>query len=132
MITRAAPAMSSTLSEPASAGSRPSVMQLVLRDQEAVHAAYMPALQSGGLFVPTTREYRLGDEAYLLVGLPDEPARHPVVGRVVWITPGQGSAGRPQGIGVAFPADEKAQALRLKIEALLGTSVSGSRPTHTL
>jgi len=28
--------------------------------------------------------------------------------------------------------DEKAQALRLKIEALLGTSVSGSRPTHTL
>lgn len=132
MTPRAAPALSPTVPESASGAARPSVMQFVLRDLEAVHAAYMPALQNGGLFVPTTREHRLGDEAYLLVGLPDESARHPVVGRVVWITPGQGSTGRPQGIGVAFPADEKAQALRLKIETLLGTSVFGSRPTHTL
>lgn len=114
------------------AAPRPSVIQLVLRDHASLHAAYMPALQNGGLFVPTTREDTLGDEAYLLVALPDETTRHPVVGRVVWITPAHASGGRPQGIGVAFPADERAQALRQKIEVALGTSMASARPTHTL
>lgn len=117
---------------PAAAGSRPSVIQLVLRDRAALQAAYMPALQNGGLFVATLREHALGDEAYLMVALPDETTRHPVVGRVVWITPAHASGGRPQGIGVAFPADDKAQALRQKIESVLGTSMGGARPTHTL
>ena len=114
------------------ASSRPSVIQLVLRDQAALHAAYMPALQHGGLFVPTTREHVLGDEAYLLVALPDEATRHPVVGRVVWITPAHAPGGRPQGIGVAFSPDDKTQSLRQRIEAALGTSVVGGRATHTL
>jgi type IV pilus assembly protein PilZ len=113
------------------ANSRPSVIQVVLRDLEALHAAYMPALQQGGLFVPTPREHRLGDEAYLLVGLPDDPARHPIVGRVVWVTPGNTATGRPQGVGVALPADEKAQALRQRIETLLGTVLGASPPSHT-
>jgi type IV pilus assembly protein PilZ len=110
---------------------RPSVTQLVLRDREALQAAYMPALQHGGLFVASAREHRLGDEVYLLVGLPDEPARHPVIGRVAWITPPNSAGGRPAGIGVAFPGDEKSQALRSRIEGLLGTSLSASRATHT-
>ena len=118
-------------SDSGSAVSRPSVTQLVLRDREAVQAAYMPALQHGGLFVAMAREHRLGDEVYLLVGLPDESARHPVVGRVAWITPHHASGGRPAGIGVAFPGDEKSQALRSRLEALLGTAVSASRATHT-
>ena len=41
----------------------------------------------GGLFVPTQREHRLGEDAYLLVALPDDPTRHPVAGKVAWITP---------------------------------------------
>ena len=111
---------------------RPGVMQVMLRDKAALLASYMPWLLRGGLFVQTTRTFALGDDIYLLVGLPDDPTRHPVAGKVVWITPARAGAGRPQGVGVAFPDDAKSQGLRLHIEALLGTAMEGSSATHTL
>jgi type IV pilus assembly protein PilZ len=112
--------------------SRPSVIQLVFRDRAMLYGAYMPSLLHGGLFVPTTRSHRLGDEVYLLVALPDDPTRYPVVGTVAWITPAKSPSGRPQGIGVHFPSDEKTQGLRLRIEELLGTLLAGAQPTQTL
>lgn len=111
---------------------RPSVIQLVFRDKATLHGAYMPALMQGGLFVPTTRSHRLGEEVYLLVALPDDPTRYPVVGTVAWITPPKSPSGRPQGIGVHLPGDEKTQTLRLRIEELLGTLLAGAKPTQTL
>ncbi len=41
-------------------------MQLVFREKGALYAAYIPAFTDGGLFVPTPREYKLGDDIYLL------------------------------------------------------------------
>jgi len=114
------------------AGGRPSVIQLVFREKGALYAAYMPALTEGGLFVPTTRAYRLGDDIYLLLSLPDDPQRYPVAGKVAWITPANASGGRTQGVGVRFPTDEKTRQLKAKIEELLGTSISSARPTQTL
>ncbi len=117
-----------------SAGSpaRPSVIQLVFREKGALYAAYIPALADGGLFVPTTREYHLGDDIYLLLSLPDDAQRYPVAGKIAWITPANASGGRTQGVGVKFPNDEKTRLLRLKIEEILGTAISSSKPTQTL
>lgn len=117
---------------PASAGARPSVMQLVFREKGALYAAYMPALSDGGLFVPTTRDYKLGEDIYLLLSLPEDPQRYPVAGKVAWITPANASGGRTQGVGVRFPADEKTRALKLRIEEILGTAISSSKPTQTI
>jgi type IV pilus assembly protein PilZ len=111
---------------------RPSVIQLVFREKGALYAAYIPLLTDGGLFVPTAREYRLGEDIYLLLSLPDDPQRYPVAGKVAWITPSNASGGRTQGVGVRFPADEKTRGLKLKIEEILGTSISSSKPTQTL
>jgi len=111
---------------------RPSVIQLVFREKGALYAAYIPLLTDGGLFVPTAREYRLGEDVYLLLSLPDDPQRYPVAGKVAWITPSNASGGRTQGVGVRFPADEKTRGLKLKIEEILGTSISSSKPTQTL
>jgi type IV pilus assembly protein PilZ len=111
---------------------RPSVIQLVFREKGALYAAYIPLLTDGGLFVPTAREYKLGEDIYLLLSLPDDPQRYPVAGKVAWITPSNASGGRTQGVGVRFPADEKTRGLKLKIEELLGTSISSSKPTQTL
>jgi len=61
---------------------RPSVIQLMFREKTALYAAYIPILADGGLFVPTTRAYRLGDDIYLLLTLPDDPQRYPVAGKV--------------------------------------------------
>ncbi|MCG3188338.1 MAG: hypothetical protein LKCHEGNO_00316 [Burkholderiaceae bacterium] len=112
--------------------SRPSVIQLVFREKGALYAAYVPILQDGGLFVPTTREYKLGDDIYLLLSLPDDPQRYPVAGKVAWITPANASGGRTQGVGVRFPNDEKTRLLKLKIEELLGTQLQSAKPTQTI
>lgn len=116
----------------AAGGSRPSVIQLVFREKGALYAAYIPLFTDGGLFVPTTREYKLGEDIYLLLSLPDDPQRYPVAGKVAWITPANASAGRTQGVGVRFPADEKTRLLRVKIEEVLGTSISSAKPTQTI
>lgn len=111
---------------------RPAVIQLVFREKAALYAAYIPLFTDGGLFVPSSRDYRLGDDIYLLLSLPDDPQRYPVAGKVAWITPANASGGRTQGVGVRFPADEKTRGLRLKIEEILGTAISSSKPTQTL
>ena len=114
------------------AAARPSVIQLVFREKAALYAAYMPLFSDGGLFVPTTREYRLGEDIYLLLSLPEDPQRYPVAGKVGWVTPANASGGRTQGVGVRFPTDEKTRVLKVKIEELLGTSISSSKPTQTI
>jgi type IV pilus assembly protein PilZ len=113
-------------------GARPSVIQLVFREKGALYAAYIPLFTDGGLFVPTNRPYRLGDDIYLLLSLPDDVQRYPVAGKVAWITPPNASGGRTQGVGVRFPADEKHRLIRLKIEEQLGTSISSAKPTQTI
>src|SRR5262245_26327928 len=98
----------------AAVASRPSVIQLVFRERSALYAAYVPILDNGGVFVPTTRAYRLGDDLYLLLSLPEDAQRYPVAGKVAWITPANASGGRTQGVAVAFPSDEKTRQLKLK------------------
>ncbi len=116
----------------AAAGARPSVIQLVFREKGALYAAYMPVFAEGGVFVPTTRDYKLGDDLYLLLSLPDDPQRYPVAGKVGWITPANASGGRTQGVGVRFPNDDKTRVLKQKIEEALGTSIGSSKPTQTI
>ena len=108
------------------------MIQLVFREKGALYAAYIPAFTEGGLFVPTTREYKLGEDVYLLLTLPEDPQRYPVAGKVAWITPANASGGRTQGVGVRFPLDEKTRALRVRIEETLGTAIQSSKPTQTI
>jgi len=116
----------------AASGARPSVIQLVFREKSALYAAYIPAFTEGGLFVPTTRDYKLGEDIYLLLALPEDNQRYPVAGKVAWLTPANASGGRTQGVGVRFPGDEKTRLIRVRIEEVLGTAVSSSKPTQTL
>ena len=115
----------------ASAAPRPSVVQLAIKEKAALYASYMPYLENGGLFVPTTRVAGLGDDIYLIVQLMDDPARDSVSSKVVWVTP-PGVNGRQQGIGVQFNKSDVAEKVRAKIENLIGSALKASRPTHTL
>ncbi|HKX95406.1 MAG TPA: PilZ domain-containing protein [Methylibium sp.] len=120
------------LTAAAASAARPSVIQLVFREKGALYAAYIPLFADGGLFVPTARDYKLGEDIYLLLSLPDDPQRYPVAGKVGWVTPANASGGRTQGVGVRFPTDEKTRMLKVKIEEILGTSISSSKPTQTI
>ena len=122
----------SGLTVPVAPATRPSVIQLVFRERGALYAAYMPMFSEGGIFVPTTRDYRLAEDIYLLLSLPEDPQRYPVAGKVGWITPANASGGRTQGVGVKFPSDEKTRALKQKIEDALGTMLQSAKPTQTI
>ena len=71
---------------------RPSVIQLAIKEKAALYAAYIPLFADGGIFIPTTRDYKLGDDVYVLLSLPDDPQRYPVAGKVAWITPARAAA----------------------------------------
>lgn len=107
-----------------------SVLALTIQDKSVLYGAYMSFLRNGGLFVPTARTYRLGDEVFLLLTLMDEPEKLPVAGRVVWITPEGAQGNRQAGIGIEF-SDEDAT-ITAKIENYLAGSLTSDRVTHTL
>lgn len=111
---------------------RPSVLSLNINSKSALYAAYMPFLKQGGIFVPTAKEYSLGDEVFMLLSLMDEPAKLPIAGTVVWVTPAGAQGNKTQGIGVQFSEDESGQMAKTRIETLLGGHLGSSRPTHTL
>jgi type IV pilus assembly protein PilZ len=111
---------------------RPSVLSLAIKEKAALYAAYMPFLKNGGMFVPTTKPYKIGDEIYLILALMDDANKYPIAGKVAWITPPGAHNNKAQGIGVHFPADETGQRAKQRIEEILGAALRSSRATHTL
>ena len=107
---------------------RPSVIQLSIKEKAALYAAYIPLFAEGGVFIPTSREYVLGDDVYVLLSLPEDTQRYPVAGKVAWVTPPKAAGGRTQGVGIVFPKDEKSRTLKLKIEEILGALTASDRP----
>ncbi|MDB5965207.1 MAG: pilus assembly protein PilZ [Polaromonas sp.] len=114
------------------AAARPSVVQLAIKEKAALYAAYIPLFKEGGVFIPTTREYQLGADVYVLLTLPEDTQRYPVAGKVAWVTPPRAAGNRTQGVGVRFPSDEKSRLLKLKIEEILGAHLASDRPTQTI
>jgi type IV pilus assembly protein PilZ len=112
-------------------GIRPSVLSLTISQKSALYAAYIPHLKRGGIFIPTTRPYRLGDEVFMLLTLMDDPNKLPVAGQVVWITPANCQGSKAQGIGVHFSDDESGHAAKRRIELVLGGLLQSTRSTHT-
>lgn len=105
------------------------ILSLSIREKAVLHAAYMPFIRNGGLFIPTTRHYEIGNEVFMLLRLLDEEEKLPVAGRVIWITPARAQSNRVAGIGVQF--NDSDGVARQRIEKLLA-GVSHDRPTHTL
>jgi type IV pilus assembly protein PilZ len=117
------------ITKPGSA--RPSVLSLTIKERSALYAAYIPHVKRGGIFIPTTRGYRLGDPVFMLLTLMDDPQKIPVAGQVVWITPANAQGNKAQGIGVQFADDESGKAVKRRIETLLGGLLQSTRSTHT-
>lgn len=127
-----APANPTSAAGGAAAVARPSVLSLPIKEKAALYAAYMPFLANGGIFVPTNKSYKIGDEIYLILTLMDDPTKYPIAGKIAWITPAGANNNKAQGIGVHFSSDESGQRVKLRIEELLGAALRSSRATHTL
>ena len=112
-------------------GSAPGILTLNIKDKSALYVSYMPFIKNGGLFIPTTRDSKLGDEVFLLLTLMDSAERLPVAGKVVWVTPKGAQGKRQQGIGVQFSTQDGGATVK-KIEGYLAGALGADRPTHTM
>ncbi len=110
---------------------RNAVISIAIKDKQALYMSYMPFIQGGGLFVPTKKNYNLGDEMFLLVKIMDEIEPIHISGKVAWISPPGALGNRPRGVGVQFTGDEQSKVVAL-IEDKLGASASLTRATHTM
>ncbi|MHB1676537.1 MAG: PilZ domain-containing protein [Sulfuriferula sp.] len=111
---------------------RPGVLSLAIKEKSALFAAYMPFVKGGGIFVPSTKNYQLGDEVFMLLTLLEDANKIPVAGKVIWVTPVGCHGGKTPGIGVQFDNNDNGVAARSKIEGLLGGALKAIRPTHTM
>jgi type IV pilus assembly protein PilZ len=113
------------------AAPKPGILSLTIRDKSALYASYMPFVKNGGLFIPTTKPYKLGDEVFMLLTLMEDKERLPIAGRIIWVTPRGAQGNRSAGIGVQFSDLDKGQT-RNKIENVLAAALKSERQTHTM
>lgn len=83
------------------------------------------------MFIPTRKEFKLGDDVFILLELVDETEKIPLTGKIVWVNPVAVSRNRKQGVGIEF-TEEVSETLVPKIETLLAGLLSSDRPTNTL
>lgn len=110
---------------------RKGIISLSISDRSALYTAYMPFVQNGGIFVPTSRAYELGDKVFLLLNLMDSPEPLIATASVVWITPTGAQGNKVEGIGVHFDEDDKG-ATKNTIEEHLAGILEGDRSNNTM
>ena len=65
--------------------SKAGLLTLSIKDKSALYLAYMPHIINGGLFIPTSNAYQLGDEVFMLLNLMGEEEKIPVSLKVICI-----------------------------------------------
>jgi type IV pilus assembly protein PilZ len=108
-----------------------SILSLIIKDINALYHAYIPFTKNGGLFIPTSRSYSIGDEIFMQLTLLEE-AKILIAGKVVWITPKGAQSNRAAGIGVQFNDIINSSMVRAKIETYLAGMLKSERSTYTM
>ena len=95
------------------------LLNLVLKDDAALHSSYMPFIRGGAIFVPTKdANLVFGDEVVVSMQLQSSNKKLAIPGKVVWIAPESCERGT-QGLGIQFAGTTKAK-VKLIIETMLG------------
>ena len=106
------------------------LIQVNIADRATLQASYMPYITGGGLFVPSKNPVKMGDEVFILAGLPDQSQKIPLTGKVIWISQKQNGM-KPQGFAIQL-SGEKGIAYKIEAERLLAGSMSLDRPSFTM
>ncbi len=89
-------------------------LSVVLRDPQAVQRCFMPSIKGGGILVETASLLPMGTDVLLMITLPDNQPRAPVMGKVIWVTPAENRDGHPPAIGVQFQNDRSGVLTRIQ------------------
>lgn len=105
------------------------IVNIEYQDKQELYKAYMPFVKNGGLFIPTTKPFSIGDELFIVLGLPDDKEKLPVSCKVVWVTPVGSEGNKTPGIGLQF---RDAGIARSHIETSLGGILKSESSTYTM
>jgi type IV pilus assembly protein PilZ len=107
------------------------ILSYSIESKQELYAAYMPFLINGGLFVPTRKNFKLGDEVLILLSLLGEE-RIAIPGQVSWITPPGSQHSINSGVGIHFSDGPEGSQARNTISSLLAGMLESDKPTHTI
>jgi type IV pilus assembly protein PilZ len=110
---------------------RQGILSLAIKEKNALYAAYMPFVEHGGLFIPTSRPYKMGEKVFVVLQLMDETEKLPISAKVIWVTPEGADGYRIAGVGVQFSEQDGVQ-VKNKIENYLAEALKSNRSTHTM
>jgi type IV pilus assembly protein PilZ len=94
------------------------ILQYVIQDPVELNLSFMPFVKGGGLFIPTSTEYLLGEVVKVELQLPGKKDFLLIEGKVVWVTPSNALHHVLPGIGIQF-SGLNAQNIREQIESHL-------------
>lgn len=78
------------------------ILFLIIKDKFVLYVVYMLFIRNGGLFIFINKNYKFGDEVFMLFNLMEELEKILVVGKVVWIILKGVQGNCVVGIGVQF------------------------------
>ncbi len=116
--------------EPPSKSKLP-IVPLRFTSTNQLYKSFMPWLKNGGLFVPTSKRFEMGQKVLMMVILPGTTDKSPAAGVVAWACPKDVTGHNKPGVGIEF-TDEEGVVLRLRIEGMLEEQLKSEAPTYTL
>ncbi len=107
------------------------IATLTIKEKKQLYKAYMPFVINGGLFIPTKRAYKMGEEVLMMLLLMNEKERIPLAGTVIWKTPEGCDGNRVAGIGIQL-SNKDGGKVKDKIETYLAGALELERSTNTM
>lgn len=98
---------------------------------EKLYASYLPFIQNGAIFIPSTQQQQLGAQVFVAITLPHSSERLPLNGKVVWVNH-RHQVNRPAGFALQFGKDEAGLRIKSEVERLLVGQITSDKPTQTL
>lgn len=91
---------------------------------------YIKQFKFGGVFVAGKFDFKLGDEAFLIISLPENSEPCAVGGKICWIAP-PSAVGYPEGIGIQFNSDKAGTDAKSRLEIILGGMLQKQNSSFT-
>ena len=99
------------------------ILNYVLNDLMELNLSYMPFITGGALFIPTEKQYTLGDKVIVDLQLSAKEEKIVAIeGKVIWITPKNALHHVIAGIGIQFEGDN-AKEVKKTIESYLDKKI---------
>jgi len=84
-------------------------LKIIIKDLDELYAASMPFIRNGGILIPTTQNFKMGELLNVRLKIFGELAELSFLGKVIWKTPVKSENQKPCGIGIQFMKEDNGE-----------------------